>query len=88
MINGGWPLPIEQIGQIPDLRELVKKLRNGVAHCNIKFTTSGNNIEGIEFKNFALQDKYKTNPLWIGVYRVDQLRRFVDMFLACISKKH
>jgi len=88
MIERGWPLPVERIGQVPDLRELVIKLRNGIAHCNIEFKTNGCEIEGIEFKNFAMQDVNKVNPLWIGVYKVDQLRRFVDMFLALINRKH
>ena len=88
MIKIGWPLPVERIGQFPDLRELVIKLRNGIAHCNIEFTTNGCEIEGIEFKNFAMQDVDKMNPLWIGVYKIAQLRLFVDMFLPCINSKH
>ena len=88
MIKEDWPLPDEQISQVQYLRELVRNMRNAVAHFNIELITHGNEIEGIIFKDYALQDKDKTNPLWIGVYRVDQLRRFVDKFLASISKKH
>jgi len=88
MIKEDWPLPDEQISQVQYLRELVRNMRNAVAHFNIELITHGNEIEGIIFKDYALQDKDKTNPLWIGVYRVDQVRRFVDKFLASISKKH
>ena len=86
MEKEGWPLPDERIGQVRHLRELVKNLRNGVAHCNIELITNGSEIDGIQFKNYDLRDKEKTNPLWIGIYRLDQLRRFVDMFLSRISK--
>jgi len=86
MIRRGWPLPLEPVGQVRDLRELVIKLRNGIAHCNIKFMTSGKVIEGIEFKYYPMRAVDKTNPAWIGVYRVDQLRQFVNFLLTELAR--
>ncbi|GAA5343239.1 MAG: hypothetical protein canaca05_07390 [Anaerolineaceae bacterium] len=86
MINQGWPLPDEEISQIQNLRDLVKNMRNAVAHINIEFSANKNEIEGIRFKNYAIHDKDRENPLWIGEYRLEPLKSFVDMFLDHISK--
>jgi len=86
MINEGWPLPDEQIEQVRDLKELLNNMRNAVAHFNIELINNGNAIEGLKFKNYAQDDKERAKPLWIGVYRLEPLKRFVDMFLACIKK--
>ena len=86
MIKQGWPLPDEEISQIQNLRELVKNMRNAVAHINIEFTTEKNEIEGIRFENYGTRDEGRKKPLWIGVYRLEHLKKFVNMFLARISK--
>ena len=85
MIEEGWPLPDEQIAQIQDLKTLVKNMRNAVAHFNIELINNGNAIEGLKFKNYAQDDKERAKPLWIGVYKLAPLKRFVDMFLDRIS---
>jgi len=86
MIKQGWPLPDEEISQIQNLRKLVKNMRNAVAHFNVELITDKNEIEGIRFKNYRTYDKDREKPLWIGEYRLEPLKRFVDMFLARISK--
>lgn len=86
MINQGWPLPDEEISQIQNLRDLVKNMRNAVAHLNIDFIADNNEIVGIRFKNYCPCDKDREKPLWIGVYRLEPLKKFVNMLLARISK--
>lgn len=86
MIKEGWPLPYEENSQIQHLRELVINMRNAVAHFNIEFIAVKNEIKGIRFKNYGTRDMNRINPLWIGEYRLEPLKRFVDMFLARISK--
>lgn len=86
MIKQGWPLPDEEISQIQNLRELVKNMRNAVAHINIEFSANKNEIEGIRFKKYAIHDKDRENPRWIGVYKLEPLKKFVNMFLARLSK--
>jgi hypothetical protein len=86
MIKQGWPLPDEEISQIQNLRKLVKNMRNAVAHFDIEFIADNNEIVGIRFKNEgALDEGSKTQP-WIGEYRLEALKSFVDMFLDHISK--
>lgn len=34
----GWPLPVEAVGDSDTLRDLVRHLRNAVAHGNVRFT--------------------------------------------------
>lgn len=86
MKKDGWPLPDEEISQIQCLSALVKNMRNAVAHFNIEIITNKNDIEGIRFKNYLPHDTERREPVWIGVYSLDSLKRFVDMFLARISK--
>ena len=86
MIKQRWPLPDEEISQIQNLRKLVKNMRNAVAHLNIEFIADNNEIVGIRFKNYCPCYKDREKPLWIGVYRLEPLKKFVNMLLARISK--
>jgi hypothetical protein len=86
MIKQGWPLPDEEISQIQNLRKLVKNMRNAVAHLNIEFIADNNEIVGIRIKNYDIHDEGWKKPLWIGVYKLEPLKKFVNMLLARISK--
>ena len=86
MIKQGWPLPDEEISQIQNLRKLVKNMRNAVAHLNIDFIADNNEIVGIRFKNYRPCDEDRKTPSWIGEYNIEPLKKFVNMFLARISK--
>jgi hypothetical protein len=84
MIKDGWPLPSGENAQVSGLKQLIRYMRNAVAHLNIEFIADNNGIEGIRFKNYLPRDKNREK--WIGEYRLEPLKRFVDMFLAHISK--
>ena len=86
MIKEEWPLPLGENAQVSGLKELIRYMRNAVAHFNIEFITDKNEIECIRFKNYPLRSRDRERPLWIGEYRLESLKRFVDMFLALISK--
>ena len=86
MINEGWPLPSGENAQVSGLKELIRYMRNAVAHFNIEFITDKNEIEGIRFKNYDFRDEGRKKPLWIGVYKLEPLKKFVNMFLARLSK--
>lgn len=84
MEKEGWPLPCEEISQVRHLRGLVKNVRNAVAHFNIEFRHDENEIVGVRFENYSLDDDDKKEPIWVGVFELDSLRRFVYMLLARI----
>ena len=86
MIKEGWPLPFGENAQVSGLKQLITNMRNAVAHFNIEFIADKNEIVGIQFKNYGTRDEGRKKPLWIGEYRLEPLKRFVDMFLAHISK--
>ena len=86
MEREGWPLPYEEKSQVRNLRELVKSIRNAVAHFNIELTHDENEIVGIRFENYSLDDEDKKEPIWVGKFELDSLRRFVYMLLARIRK--
>ncbi len=86
MIKQGWPLPSGEKAQVSDLKQLIRYMRNAVAHFNIELITDENEIEGIRFKNYPPPAKDRERRIWIGEYRIEPLKRFVDMFLALISK--
>lgn len=75
----GWPLPYEAKSQVRHLRELVKNVRNAVAHFGIEFIHDENEIVGVRFLNYSLDDVDKKEPIWVGVFELDSLRRFVYM---------
>lgn len=86
MIKEGWPLPTGENAQVSGLKQLIRYMRNAVAHLNIEFIADNNEIVGIRFKNYATRDEGRKIPLWIGEYRLESLEKFVDMFLDHISK--
>lgn len=86
MIKQEWPLPTGENAQVSGLKQLIRYMRNAVAHFDIEFIADNNEIVGIRFKNEgALDEGSKTRP-WIGEYRLEALKSFVDMFLDHISK--
>jgi len=86
MIEQEWPLPTGENAQVSGLKQLIRYMRNAVAHFDIEFIADNNEIVGIRFKNEgALDEGQKTQP-WIGEYRLEALKSFVDMFLDHISK--
>ena len=86
MIEQEWPLPTGENAQVSGLKQLIRYMRNAVAHFDIEFIADNNEIVGIRFKNEgAIDEDSKTQP-WIGEYRLEALKSFVDMFLDHISK--
>ena len=82
----GWPIP-RVLGKFPqagDLRELVRYLRNAIAHFNIEFLSEGTN-------EIRLLKVWNTDPrtpktTWEAELGVNELRgiseRFIDLLLT------
>lgn len=84
--TSGWPIPRVSEGFPPaaDLRELVRYLRNAIAHFNIQFIGDGmNEIRILKVWNTNPRTQEKT---WEAEVGIDELRgiseRFVDLLLA------
>ena len=85
MVEEGWPLPSGDNAHVSDLEELIRHMRNAVAHCKFNLTTDHDEISSIEFRNFRRGDNHKEQPRWKGVYDVASLRTFIYMLLDHIQ---
>ncbi len=77
MVEEGWPLPSGDNAHVSDLEELIRHMRNAVAHCKFNLTTDHDEISSIEFRDIP--------SFCTGVYDVASLRKFVYMFLDHIQ---
>jgi hypothetical protein len=82
----GWPIPrvIGEYEQVRDLRELVRYLRNAIAHFNIEFIGDmSNNIATVKVWNCYPGTERKT---WEAELNLEELRgiseRFIDILLT------
>ena len=77
----GWPVP-KVVGDFPqarDLRELIRYLRNAIAHFNIEFI--GEKIQSVRVWN--TKDKRTTWKAEIGLKELRAIaERFTDLLLA------
>jgi HEPN pEK499 p136 len=78
----GWPVPkvVGNFSQAGDLYELIRYLRNAIAHFNIEFI--GEKIHSVEVWNTSPKGKM----LWKAELGLEELRaiaeRFTDLLLA------
>jgi len=79
MVKEGWPLPSGDNARVSDLEQLIRNMRNAVAHCDFEVITEHNEIISIKFGD--TRDNQRKQPLWKGEYDVASLRKFVYMFL-------
>ena len=77
----GWPLPEEEISQFGNLQDLLKKMRNAVAHFDIELILGKDEIVGIQFKDSNSRGQETRNLTWSGKFRVDSLRKFLYKLL-------
>jgi HEPN pEK499 p136 len=76
-----WHAPFEIAGNgspSPDnLPELIKGLRNAVAHAALEPTTDGHDITGVEF-TFYTGRRWKSPPVWRVTFRLFELETFLE----------
>ncbi len=84
----GWPFPKTRAGfaEIADLNELVRYLRNAIAHFNIEFIGDGQN----QIRVIRVWNNNRTGAkTWEADLGIDELRgiaeRFTDLLLASSS---
>lgn len=81
----GWPIP-EVLGdypQAPNLRQLIRMLRNAVAHCNLEFEAgAGNEIVALKVWNTRPGTNEVTWKARLTVENLDQITsKFVTLLL-------
>jgi len=82
--NAGWPIPEQQGGRRQEpqsLGELLRLLRNGIAHGNLSFLPDGRGqIQAIRIENY--DRKLLT---WQGVISVQDMRGFLHQFVLLVE---
>ena len=83
----GWPIP-EVLGdfpQVPNLRQLIRHLRNAVSHFNIKFYTDAKDqIAGLTVWN---TDPRTRKITWMARLSVSELDTIAQKFIALILRE-
>lgn len=80
----GWPVPRVTPGfdQVSDLRELIRYLRNAIAHFNIEFIRDGRNeIRMLRVWNF---DPRRGRKTWEAELGLAELRGIADRFTGVV----
>jgi hypothetical protein len=89
LAQDGWPVP-RSSGELPDasnLRELVRYMRNAVAHFNVEFQADQKQqITGLRLWN-SRNGRYGPKS-WEAVLSVADLREITMRFIDLIEKSH
>jgi len=83
----GWPIPRVQgnFEQVSDLNQLIRYLRNAIAHFNIKFIGDAHNeIHILRVWNVDPRSRRKT---WEAELSVDDLRKIANRFTDLLLEK-
>lgn len=87
LASNGWPIPkvMGDYPQVPNLRQLVRMLRNAITHCNLKFEPGvGNEIEALTVWNTDPRTKKVT---WKARLTVADLEAITTRFIALLLDK-
>jgi hypothetical protein len=79
----GWPIPriVGDYPQVNDLNQLVKYLRNAIAHCNLEFISdSSMDIQGVQVWN--VPPNGQTN--WKAQLTIAELHDLTEKFLTLL----
>ena len=83
-----WPIPRVRgnFKQVSNLRELVRYLRNAIAHCNVKFKAdSQGEINGLILWNCNTRSK-PPEKTWEAEVSIDDIetiiRKFIELILS------
>jgi len=88
LLSEGWSIPkvVGNFPQVRDLRELIRYLRNAIAHFNIEFYDEGTNkIKGIIVWNTPPGSDIEN---WRAKMSIKELESITEKFLALITSKN
>ncbi len=87
LASNGWPIPqvVGDYPQVPHLRQLVRMLRNAVAHCNLEFEPGvGNEIHALTVWN---TDPRTGKVTWRARLTVADLDSITTKFVALLLER-
>ena len=78
----GWPIPVVEgsYPQVDNLRELVRYLRNGVAHCNLEFLSDGNG----EIVGLRIWNTRKGKRTWVAKLSITDIEKITEKFIELL----
>jgi len=89
LVAAGWPdiKPVQGRLKEDNLRQLVRNLRNGVAHFNLEFMTNPQNeLSGVRIWNNGVNKSTKKPEItWKAELTTDELKTIVYKFIAIIE---
>lgn len=87
LANQGWPIPsvVGDFSQVPNLRQLVRHLRNAISHFNVEFFADGSGqIAGLIVWNV---DPRSNRTTWRARLSVSDLDAIAHRFIALILRE-
>jgi len=80
----GWPIPRVRgnYQQVSDLKQLMRYLRNGITHFNLRFTEMNGHVDGLIIWN----ELTKGNKNWEAELKIKELEGITDRFTKLILK--
>ena len=85
----GWPIPrlTGKFAQVQNLNQLVRYLRNAIAHCNVKFMAGDRDqIVGLVVWNNDTR-KLGSPKTWEAEMTLDEVEKIARQFVALILSK-
>lgn len=84
---GGFPRIQITKGQnlCTNFKQLVKRLRHGVAHCNLEFTANGSEITGLKVWNTDEADR--SVKIWVIHLTLNDLREITGVLLDTLEEQ-
>lgn len=89
----GWPIPrvVGGYPQVSDLRQLLRYMRNAVAHSNLRFLSDESlQIRGVEVWN-TRQDPNRPGRVkitWMATLSIEDLEKITEKFIQLIVNNH
>jgi hypothetical protein len=83
----GWPIIIKEYQQDnnpKNLGDLLRLIRNGLAHGNIEFIPDSNN----EIRSIRIWNHERGERTWGANITVQEMRRFLDLFVDLAQELH
>lgn len=89
----GWPIPkvVDNYPQVRDLNELVRYLRNAIAHCNLEFLSDdGRQLRGLRLWNNRTETeagKRINKTTWKAELTIDDIEKITEKFIHLLLEK-
>jgi len=85
LIDDGWIIPTVDgnYPQVKDLNELMRYMRNAIAHCNIEFISDSED----KLKSIKIWNKNGKKTTWIATLGLKELESLLDNFIKLILEE-